>query len=84
MARDDSPEAQVKRLEAAWAHPKGWRYFSDVNNSVVGLWYIVAAFAFMLFGGVLALIIRRAAGGARERPRPVGDLQPAVHRCTAR
>jgi cytochrome c oxidase subunit I len=58
MTRDDSPEAQVRRLEKAWAHPTGWRYFSDTNNSVVGLWYITAAFAFMLFGGVLALIIR--------------------------
>src|SRR5690606_27017646 len=27
-------------------------------NSTVGVWYITAAFAFMLFGGVLALLIR--------------------------
>jgi cytochrome c oxidase subunit I len=58
MARDDSLVAQEKRLEAAWAHPTGWRYFSDTNNNVVGLWYIAAAFAFMLFGGALALIMR--------------------------
>lgn len=50
--------AQEQRLAQVWARPKGWRYFSDVNNSVVGLWYISAAFAFMLFGGALALIIR--------------------------
>jgi cytochrome c oxidase subunit I len=50
--------AEEKRLAKVWAPPGGWRYFSDVNNSVVGLWYIVASFAFMLFGGALALIIR--------------------------
>ena len=41
-----------------WAQPTGWRYFSDVNNPVVGVWYIFAAFDFILFGGALALIIR--------------------------
>lgn len=50
--------AQEQRLAEVWARPKGWRYFSDVNNSMVGLWYISAAFAFMLFAGALALIIR--------------------------
>jgi cytochrome c oxidase subunit I len=58
MATDLSPEAQVERLEAAWARPRGWHYFSDVNNSSVGIWYITAAFGFMLFGGVLALLMR--------------------------
>ena len=51
-------EAEEKRLARVWARPAGWGYFSDVNNSTVGLWYIAAAFAFMLFGGALALIIR--------------------------
>ena len=56
--KDRSEPAQRKRLERAWAQPEGWHYFSDINNSVVGIWYIVAAFGFMLFGGALALIIR--------------------------
>ena len=51
-------DAQEKQLAKVWARPPGWRYFSDVNNSVVGIWYIVAAFSFMLFGGALALIMR--------------------------
>jgi cytochrome c oxidase subunit I+III len=48
----------LERLERAWEPPTGLRYFSDVNNSSVGVWYLVTAFAFLLFGGVLALIIR--------------------------
>ena len=28
--------AQEQRLAKAWARPKGWAYFSDVNNSVIG------------------------------------------------
>jgi cytochrome c oxidase subunit I len=51
-------DAEARQLERVWARPEGWRYFSDVNNSTVGVWYITAAFAFMLFGGVLALLIR--------------------------
>ena len=51
-------DAEEKRLARVWARPRGWGFLSDVNNSVVGLWYIAAAFAFMLFGGALALIIR--------------------------
>jgi cytochrome c oxidase subunit I len=47
-----------KQLAKAWARPKGLAYLSDVNNSVIGVWYITAAFAFMIFGGVLALIMR--------------------------
>lgn len=48
-------EAQLAKV---WEQPKGWRYWSDVNNSSIGVWYICAAFAFMLFGGALALLMR--------------------------
>jgi cytochrome c oxidase subunit I+III len=50
--------AQEDRLRKAWDPPKGWRYWSEVNNSHVGLWYTGAVFFFLLFGGVLALLIR--------------------------
>jgi cytochrome c oxidase subunit I len=50
--------AETEQLARVWENPKGWRYLTNVNNSVVGLWYFAAAFAFMLFGGALALIIR--------------------------
>ncbi|WP_146579317.1 cytochrome c oxidase subunit I [Neorhodopirellula pilleata] len=52
----DDPRA--RRLYQAWKTPTGWRYWSAVNNSEVGLWYTLTAFAFFLFGGVLALIMR--------------------------
>lgn len=51
-------QAQEERLRAAWAAPQGWRYWSEVNNTHVGLWYTAAVFFFLLFGGVLALLIR--------------------------
>ena len=50
--------AQAERLRAVWANPTGWRYWTTVNNTQIGLWYASAAFAFMLFAGVLALIVR--------------------------
>ncbi|KFI22599.1 cytochrome c oxidase subunit I [Nitrosococcus oceani] len=50
--------AQEERLLKAWKTPQGWRYWSAVNNSEVGMWYTGAAFAFFLFGGILALLMR--------------------------
>jgi cytochrome c oxidase subunit I+III len=56
------PEAvqrsQTDRLLRAWTIPTGWRYWSAVNNSEVGLWYTAATFFFLLFGGALALLMR--------------------------
>ncbi len=46
------------QLRAAWATPRGWRYWSAVNNSEVGVWYCLTALAFMLMAGIMALIIR--------------------------
>ena len=42
----------------AWRIPKGWRYWSEVNNSVVGQWYTAVTIFFLLFGGVLAILMR--------------------------
>ena len=50
--------AQAERLLATWQSPTGWRYWSDVNNSSVGIWYTGATFAFLAFAGVLALLMR--------------------------
>ena len=50
--------AQEDRLLAAWRTPTGWRYWSAVNNTEVGVWYTAVSFAFFLFGGVLALLMR--------------------------
>jgi cytochrome c oxidase subunit I+III len=50
--------AQEERLLKVWESPKGWRYWSAVNNTEVGVWYTATAFLFFLFGGVLALLIR--------------------------
>src|SRR5688572_5703032 len=50
--------AQEERLRAAWKAPTGWRYWSEVNNTHVGLWYCATVFGFLLFGGVLALLMR--------------------------
>jgi cytochrome c oxidase subunit I len=50
--------AQVARLREVWASPPGWRYWSAVNNTEVGRWYTATAFAFFLFAGALALLVR--------------------------
>jgi cytochrome c oxidase subunit I+III len=50
--------AQEERLRKVWGTPKGIRYWTSVNNSEIGLWYACTAFAFMLFAGVLGLLMR--------------------------
>jgi len=55
---EEVQRAQTERLLEAWKQPTGWRYWSAVNNSVVGLWYVAMTFFFLLFGGVLALLMR--------------------------
>ncbi|MFD1343116.1 cytochrome c oxidase subunit I [Litorisediminicola beolgyonensis] len=51
-------KAQEERLRAVWDDPKGWRYWSAVNNSEVGAWYSLTAFGFMMVAGILALLMR--------------------------
>ena len=51
-------QLQRERLLSAWKLPTGWRYWSAVNNTVVGLWYVALTLIFFLFGGVLALLMR--------------------------
>jgi len=55
---EEVQRAQEERLKAAWRTPTGWRYWSAVNNSEVGVWYTSMALLFFLFGGCLALLMR--------------------------
>lgn len=52
------PRGELQELERVWAVPKSWRLFSAVNNTVIGYFYIAAAFLFFLLAGVLALLMR--------------------------
>ncbi len=59
--RDQTPistDEEERQLRAVWANPSGWRYWTSVNNTQIGLWYAATAFLFMLFAGVLALLVR--------------------------
>src|SRR5688500_6557297 len=55
---DEIQRAQAQRLEKTWETPSGFRYWSSVNNSDVGLWYTGMTLFFLLYGGVLALLMR--------------------------
>lgn len=56
--KDRIRQEEEKRLSKAWRVPSGWRYWSEVNNSEVGMWYTLTSLAFFFFAGVLALLIR--------------------------
>jgi cytochrome c oxidase subunit I+III len=52
------PAGELEELKRIWATPKGWRLASAVNNTVIGLFYIGAAFTFFVIAGLLALLMR--------------------------
>jgi cytochrome c oxidase subunit I+III len=52
------PDGELEALVRAWRTPKGWRLFSSVNNTVIGLFYIATALLFFVLAGVLALVMR--------------------------
>jgi len=56
--QDQDRAAEEKQLRTVWENPPGWRYWTSVNNTEVGLWYGSTAFAFMLFAGLLGLLVR--------------------------
>lgn len=56
--KDPVRKGQEDRLHRAWKLPPGWKYWSEVNNSEVGLWYTLTSLGFFFFAGVLALIMR--------------------------
>lgn len=68
---EELQRAQAARLLKVWATPTGFRYWSAVNNTEVGLWYTATSFFFFLFGGVLALLMRL------QLARPNNDFLPA-------
>ncbi len=53
-----SAEADRPSLNEVWRAPRGLAVLSEVNNTKVGVWYVLAAFGFFLAGGILALLMR--------------------------
>ncbi|MFA5488976.1 MAG: cytochrome c oxidase subunit I [Candidimonas sp.] len=58
MTQTLSPWARHRALERDWGSPKGWRSLSAVNHTVMGKRFMLAALAFFLVGGILALLMR--------------------------
>ena len=52
------PPGELAQLERIWKTPTGWRFFSSVNNTNIGLLYIGTALLFFVLAGVLALLLR--------------------------
>jgi cytochrome c oxidase subunit I+III len=52
------PPGELEALERAWQPPTGWRLFSAVNNTQIGLFYIATSLVFLVLAGILGLIIR--------------------------
>jgi cytochrome c oxidase subunit I+III len=52
------PPGELEELKRIWATPTGIRKLTAVNNTVIGVFYIGAAFLFFILAGVLALIMR--------------------------
>ena len=89
-AKPDRRQSDARRARGetscapVWANPRGWRYWTSVNNTQVGLWYGCS--------GLRLHAVRRRAGAARcarsspcpttTSSRPISSTRPS--RCTAR
>jgi cytochrome c oxidase subunit I+III len=47
-----------ERLTRAWAKPARWGFFTEPNNTWIGLLYVGTAFFFFVAAGVLAVLMR--------------------------
>src|SRR5688500_5739540 len=61
------PPEERQELERIWASPTGWWRLTDINNMVIGIWYLGAAFLFFVLAGVLALLMRTQLAVADNR-----------------
>jgi cytochrome c oxidase subunit I+III len=52
------PDGELAQLRRIWNQPGGWRIFSAVNNTWIGLAYIATALLFLVLAGVLGLLMR--------------------------
>ena len=52
------PPGELEELERVWAQPSGWRIFTVVNNSHIGVLYVATSLLFFVLAGILALIMR--------------------------
>jgi len=52
------PPGELEQLRRIWKTPTGWRFFTSVNNTTIGLLYIGTALLFFVLAGVLALLLR--------------------------
>jgi cytochrome c oxidase subunit I+III len=48
----------LDRLQAAWAMPRRFGFFTEVVNNHIGILYVATGFLFFLGAGVLALLMR--------------------------
>jgi cytochrome c oxidase subunit 1 len=63
----DEPELSA-RLSRLWATPRGiLGRLASVDHKVIGRRYIVTAFAFLILGGILAVLMRLQLSGAERK-----------------
>jgi cytochrome c oxidase subunit I+III len=48
----------LERLTRAWAKPARWGFFTEPNNTWIGVLYVATAFFFFLAAGLLAVLMR--------------------------
>ena len=64
----DAPDSPIrKRLDELWKAQSGWRgVLASVDHKVIGIRYLYTAFAFLILGGIEALVIRLQLAGANQ------------------
>ena len=68
-----------ERLQKAWAKPARFAFFTEVNNTHIGVLYIATGFLFFVGAGVLALLMRIQLAIPGNDVPGRRHLQPGLH-----
>jgi len=54
----ERPPGELEELERIWCRPRGWQWFTAINNNIIGVYYVGAAMLFFVLAGLLAVLMR--------------------------
>jgi cytochrome c oxidase subunit I+III len=66
----ERPAGELEALESHWPKPRGWGWFTAINNNIIGVYYVGAAMLFFVLAGTLAVLMRT------QLAMPMGGFLP--------
>ena len=78
LQRTATADRDCDEPDASWAQIV-WKWMITTDHKVIGNLYFITSFAFFLFGGLLAMVMRAELAWPGLQYHVVRDLQPVLH-----